>query len=84
MAKLTKTQAELLAEAKEKGRVSVERFAGRGPQGGRVVGGMRRTDAALALVKAGLLEVVSHGSSRIARKGYTVAQFDVTMRLKAP
>lgn len=70
--RLNKTQTELLALAKLKGRLHVEYYYGQGQQGGRLSGGLRQVNAAQGLARLGLLERTKVDRSTLTNRGYSV------------
>lgn len=78
----TKTQQALLDRLKQQPRIAVERFYGRGPEGGRVAGGDREVQAALALEQQGVLERVSYSNSAHPNRGYTIHNTVIVFQMK--
>lgn len=75
--KLTKTQNALLATLATKGRVTVGRYNGTGPYGGRIRSGNRETEAALKLEAMGLLVRKSYYSYPIYKRGHCIHTSDI-------
>jgi hypothetical protein len=81
---LSKTERRLLQQTDNRlhpGFVTISRYAGRGPEGGRAVGGVRDSNAAGKLVQKGLLVFERRHSSAVGRRGYTIHVSDVTFKV---
>ena len=63
------------------GFVTISRYAGRGPEGGKAVGGIRDSNAAGKLVQKGLLVFERRHSTAIGRRGYTIHASDITFKV---
>jgi hypothetical protein len=70
--KLTKTQQALLETLAQRGRLGLTRARGRGPQGGKIIGGQREIEAALKLEDAGLLKRIGYVRDRVYQGGHCV------------
>lgn len=70
---LTKTQQQLIAEARRRGGLfSVSRVQGRGAQGGKINYGSRQRDALFGLEKLGMVRIVDRQSDTDYNRGYAV------------
>lgn len=69
---MTKTQAALLETLARRGFVCVETYHGHGGKGGRISGGAREINAAIGLVKKGLLVRKNHTHSVVYNHGYGI------------
>lgn len=78
-----KTQEKILAEINKSGRYSCESYAGRGGGGGLIQGGHRETNAAFALVRLGLMEMVNSHKSVIYHRGYGCTVTSYVFKKKA-
>jgi hypothetical protein len=78
---LTERQRVLLLTAVRHGRVATEFFGGRGPQGGRVSGGLRETNAACRPRDMGLLERVDGDHTMLPERGNTVHIYSSRWRI---
>ena len=82
---MTKTMQSLISRAKEnpyRPNIGlVQRTCGSGSQGGRINHGMRESAALSALLKLGMVEIVTQHKSAIASAGHTLWVYDTTYRV---
>lgn len=80
--KLTKTQQNLIDQAKKHGGMfSVDTTSGRGPQGGRVAYGARDRAAMFGLEKMGLITITGRQPWSDCNRGYTMGGTHFAFRL---